>query len=178
MGAPIGFYPPFLREDLYFRQPTSMPLGAAESGGQKRLYELERETVADHPSAQTEHVHVVVFDALPSREHVMDQPGADTGNLVDCYAGADAAATERHTTLDLARGERSGQGDDEIGIVVREVKRCAPKSKTSRPELRKLAAISFFNPNPPWSEAIPMRIVGCSSARRRPIEALNPKARS
>jgi hypothetical protein len=59
----------------------------------------------------------------------MDQPGADAGNLVGGDAGADAAAAERHATLDLARGERSGQGNDEIGIVVREVKRMRAEVK-------------------------------------------------
>ena len=131
-----------------------MALGPGKPGGKKSLDELQRKAAADHPSAHANDVHVVVLHALPRGEDVVDEPGANPVDLVGRDAGADAAAAERHTTLDLAGGERSGQGNYEIGVVVREVQRMRAEVEDLCPELRNFAAISFVNANPPWSEAI------------------------
>ena len=45
---------------------------------------------SDDPSADAQHVHVVVFDALVSRIGVMANRRADPGDLVRRHADADA----------------------------------------------------------------------------------------
>jgi hypothetical protein len=98
-----------------------MPRGAAEAGGKKSLNELQRERRSDHLSAETKDIHVVVFDALTGRKHVMDQSGAHPRDLIRGDRGANAAAAQRHPALDLARRDSPRQGDDEIRVVISRV---------------------------------------------------------
>jgi hypothetical protein len=98
-----------------------MPRCSAEAGGKKSLDELQRERRSDHLSAETKDIHVVVFDALTGRKHVMDQSGADPRDLIRGDRGSDAAAAQRHASLDLARRDSPRQGDDEIRVVIRRV---------------------------------------------------------
>ena len=58
-----------------------------------------RERRADDPRAEAEDVHVVVLDALPRRERVVAQSGADSGTLF--------AATDAPTPLPQTRMPRS-----------------------------------------------------------------------
>lgn len=82
----------------------------------------------------------------------MDEPGAHAWNLVGGDGRADAAAAERHAALEPPCGDRRGQGGDEVGIVIRGV-------QLMYPEPRKDSATSRFKANPPWSAAIPTRIM-------------------
>jgi hypothetical protein len=52
----------------------------------------------------------------------MDQPGLHTANLIRGYRGADAAAAERDSALDLSCGNCLCQWDDEIGVVIERIK--------------------------------------------------------
>ncbi len=66
-------------------------------------------------------IHVVIFDALARGEHVVDQPSANAGDFVRNNARADAAAAKRDAPFDIARSDRSGEGNDIVRIVVRGV---------------------------------------------------------
>jgi hypothetical protein len=85
-------------------------LSAAEASEQECLDQLQSKAVADHSAAQTEHIHVGVLDALMRGESVVDQPGANGGDLVRRDARADAAAADRYPrsispdATDLVRG--------------------------------------------------------------------------
>ncbi|MGA7540912.1 MAG: hypothetical protein WBW93_19315 [Steroidobacteraceae bacterium] len=68
---------------------------------------------------------------------------------------ADPAAAKRQASLDLPRGDGSGQWHDEVRVVILH----APKSTTSYSEARNASATRPFRTKPPWSEAIPTRIM-------------------
>ena len=90
---------------------------------------------------------------------MMDEPGTHAGNLVRGDGCPHAAAAERHSAFNLPRGDGPGQGDDEVGVVISGVRLVAPKSTTSYPEPRNDSATCPFKVNPPWSAAIPTRIM-------------------
>ena len=91
-----------------------------------------RETFADHTAApRTEHVHVVVLDALTRGEDITDQSDA----------------------IDLARGITS-RDRHPLGS------QWAPEPRTSCPAPPNIRPISAFSANPRWSsDAIPTCIV-------------------
>jgi hypothetical protein len=61
--------------------------------GQKGLDQFPGERRPDDFSAQTEDIHVVIFDALMSGENIMDEPGTHARNFVRCDGRTHAAAT-------------------------------------------------------------------------------------
>ena len=61
---------------------------------------------------------MIVLDALPGREMVVDQTGAHTRDLVGAHRRADAAAADRDAAIHFPRDHRSGEWNDEVGIVV------------------------------------------------------------
>ena len=93
-------------------------LGLTELGGQECLDEVPGHGRSDGAASQTEDVHVIVLDPLPGRKVVVDQRGADPGNLVGADRRADSAAADRHPAVHLPRDDRLGEGDDEVRIVV------------------------------------------------------------
>ncbi len=98
-----------------------MTLGAGELRGQERLDEFFGEEGADDASAQAENVHVVVFNALVSRESVMDQSCPDAGDLVGGNRGTHAAAANSDAAFDLPRGDGACQRYYEIRVIIRGV---------------------------------------------------------
>jgi hypothetical protein len=48
----------------------------------------------------------------------MDEPDTHAVNLVRGDRCSDSAAAKRHSTFDLACGDRLSQANDEVGIVV------------------------------------------------------------
>ena len=60
---------------LHFRQATLMACGAAEAGAQESFDQFYSPCGFDELSAQTDDIHVVIFDALSGGEVVMDKPG-------------------------------------------------------------------------------------------------------
>ena len=66
-----------------------MPIGLTELGAEERLDEIPGDGGPDRPSAHAEDVEVIVLDALLRGEVVVDERGADAGDLV----GADRRAT-------------------------------------------------------------------------------------
>jgi len=61
---------------------------------------------------------VIVLDALLGREMVVNQAGADTLDLVGAHRRANAAAADREAAIHFPRCHRSGEWNDEVGIVV------------------------------------------------------------
>jgi len=66
---------------------------------------------------------VIVFHALARREMVFDQSRANSGNLIRANRGAHATAADGHAAHDSSLGNRTGEWDHEIGIVVLRVQR-------------------------------------------------------
>ena len=62
---------------------------------------------------------------------IVDQRGADAGYLVGTDRCANAAAADRHATLDLAGHDRACERYDEVRIVVILTRLLAPKSMIS-----------------------------------------------
>jgi hypothetical protein len=59
-----------------------MAFGLAEFGCQKSFDEVPSHHGSHDPATQTNNVHVIVLDALPSREVVIDQTGANSRDFV------------------------------------------------------------------------------------------------
>jgi hypothetical protein len=57
-------------------------LGLTELGRQELLDEVPGEERPQSPSAQTNYVHVIVFDPLSGGEVIADQTGSNARNLV------------------------------------------------------------------------------------------------
>jgi hypothetical protein len=134
-------------------------LSAAEVSGQKGFDQFPGKRRPDHFAPQTKDIHVVILDALMGGENIVDEPGTHTGNFVRRDGRSHAAAAEGYSTVHLSGGDGPGEGDDEVGIVIFGVIWCAPKSTTSYPEPRSDSATCLFKAKPPWSDAIPTRIV-------------------
>jgi hypothetical protein len=88
-------------ERLYFCQAASMAWGAAEVCGQKGLKQFQSQCGSNHLSAQTNYVHIVVFDALTGGEDVTDEPGPQLGEtlfaVMDAPTPLPQSATPRST---------------------------------------------------------------------------------
>jgi hypothetical protein len=89
----------------------------------------------------------------------MDEPGTHAANFVRGDGRSHAAATERHSAFNLSRGDGPGQGDDEVGVVVSGVQLVCAEVHDLVPEPRSDSATCPFKANPPWSAAIPTRIM-------------------
>ena len=94
----------------HLAQAAQVSLGLAELGGQERLDEVPGHGRSHGPAAHAEDVHVIVLDALPGREMVVDQRGADARNLVGADRRADAAAADRHAAVHLSRCHALARG--------------------------------------------------------------------
>ena len=66
----------------HFVDSALVALRAAEASLQERLNQLPCQCRPNHLPAKREYIHFVVFHALMSGEHIVDEPGAHTGNLV------------------------------------------------------------------------------------------------
>jgi hypothetical protein len=72
----------------------------------------------DGPTVRANDVHVIVLDPLPSREVIVNQPGADAWDLVSTNGRAHAAAADRDNTFYRPPGGGSRERNDEIRIIV------------------------------------------------------------
>ena len=136
-------------EGSHFAEASQVPVRLTEPGIQKRLGQVPGNGRSHRAASHTNDVHVIVLDALPGREMVVDQSGANAWNLVGTDAGTHAAAADRHAAFHLASGDSLSEWNDEIGIVIARTRECAPKSTTSWPSMRRWATNSSFNANPP-----------------------------
>src|SRR3954454_15453012 len=98
------FHLPFHFGDL--EQPRHVALAAVEGRVQECGYELARERRADDLRAETQHVHVVVLDALVRAVGVVAHRRADAGHLARGDGRADAGAADEHGALGLPALDR------------------------------------------------------------------------
>ena len=96
-----------------------MPRLAREAGVQERANQLVGELDADDATAEHEHVHVVVLDALVRRVRVMAETSANARNPVRDHRRADAAAAEEDAALGPRLADGRGDGLRVVGIVHR-----------------------------------------------------------
>src|SRR5580704_3273654 len=90
-------------QGCHLAQSAQMSFGLAELRCQECLHEVPSHSRAYRPATHAEHIHVIVLDALPSREVVVDQRGADAGYLVRADRGAIAAAADCNAAIDRLR---------------------------------------------------------------------------
>ena len=102
----------------HFAEAPQVSLGRAECRREKRLNEVPCDSCADGSAAYTEDIHVIVLDALPGREVVVDQSRADSAHLVCAYGSAHATAADRHSTLDFRCCEGASQRKNIVRIVI------------------------------------------------------------
>ena len=88
---------------------------------QEGLDQLPGKRFPNHLSAETKDIYVVIFDALTSGEHIMDESCAHAGNLVRGDGDSDAATAERDSALNLTIGNSLGQRDDEVWVIIRRI---------------------------------------------------------
>ena len=100
-----------------------MALGLAEFSSQKCLDQVPGEFCPNDAATQANDVHVIVFDALPRREMIFDQGRANARNLIGADRGANPAAANRYAAHYFSFGNRAGEGDHEIRIVILRVQR-------------------------------------------------------
>src|SRR6266850_5810599 len=99
-------------------QPPGMPLLARVAGGGEGADDLPGDLLPDDPGAEAEDVHVVVLDPLMGGVGVVEEPGADAGELVGGHRHAHAAAADDDAALDVAAPQRAADRFREIGVVV------------------------------------------------------------
>jgi hypothetical protein len=102
----------------HFAEAPQVSLGRAESRREKRINQVPCDSWADGSAAYTEDIHVIVLDALPGREVVVDQRCADSAHLVCAYRSAHATAADRHSTLHLRCCEGASQRKNIVRIVI------------------------------------------------------------
>ena len=107
----------FQRDHLGEAAP--MPRLAGEASVQERANQLAGELDADDTTAEHQHVHVVVLDALVRRIGVMAQSGANPGNPVRGHRCANAAPAEQDAALGPVLAQGSTDGLRIVGIVHR-----------------------------------------------------------
>src|SRR5882757_4985489 len=102
----------------HLAQPAQMSFGLTEPGSQKGLDEIPSHSRSHRSATHAEDVHVIVFDALPGREMIVDQRGADAGNLVGTDRRPYAAAANCHPAIDLPRRHSPTERNNKVRIVV------------------------------------------------------------
>jgi hypothetical protein len=91
----------------------------AEASVQECLNQLAGEFDTDDTTAEHQHVHVVVLNALMRRIGVVAQAGADPGNPVRGHRCANAAPAEQDAALGPVFAQRLTHGLCIVGIVHR-----------------------------------------------------------
>ena len=99
-------------------ETSHVALRLTEPGRQECLDEIPSYGRPHRSAAHANDVHMIVLDPLPSREVVVNQPGADAWDLVGANRRAHAAAADRDTMFYLPPGDGSGERNDEIRIIV------------------------------------------------------------
>ena len=95
-----------------------MPRRAAESRGEKCLHQFPRESVTDDEATEADHVQVVVLDTLVRRKVFVNQAGANPGHFVRADGCSNPTATDAHAAIHRPGGNRPGQRDDKIRIII------------------------------------------------------------
>jgi hypothetical protein len=102
----------------YFAQATYVPFSPTELVREKRLNQVPGHGWSHGPAAHTDDIHVVVLHSLAGGEVVVNQPGADTRDLVGTHRSANPATADSDAATHFSRGHRAGERDYHIGIIV------------------------------------------------------------
>src|SRR5262245_50591837 len=125
MWSPLG-----LGEELYRRfsrrilergdlgETAQVAGGLAVARSEIGLDQIPRDLGAHRAAAHAEDVHVVVLDALPRREVIVNERGPNAPHLVRTDRSPDSAPADRHTAIDRPRRDRSRERRDGVRIVV------------------------------------------------------------
>jgi len=95
-----------------------MTPGVAESRGEKCLNQFPGERMANYEAAETNHVHVVVLNALVRGKRFMDQTRPHTRHLVGGDRCPNTAPTDGHAARYLSAGDGAGQRHDKVRIII------------------------------------------------------------
>src|SRR6266511_1122416 len=87
-------------------QPSNIALLPREGGAEEGLDEISGQLRADYLRPQTEHVHVIVLDALVGGVGIVADCRADAGKLAGRDRGAHARPADEDAALGLAREDR------------------------------------------------------------------------
>jgi hypothetical protein len=101
-----------------FAQPAKVTLGLTESGIEKGIDQILRHRWSDRSAAHTDDVHVIVLNPLPGRKVIVNQSGANAGDLIGTDRSADTAATNRNAPLYFSGSNGPREGSDVVGIVI------------------------------------------------------------
>src|SRR2546425_11781327 len=115
--TPLESSPEPCLEIMALREPPQVPLLAGELCGEERPHDLVRKPRADHPRAETEHVHVVVLDGLMRRVAVVADRGADARKFIGGNRHAGSAAADDHASVDLTLAKHNGHGLGVVGVI-------------------------------------------------------------
>jgi hypothetical protein len=95
-----------------------MALRAAESRSEKCLHQFPGEGVTDYKPAETDHVQIIVLDALVRRKGFVNQTGADARNLVRNDRRPDATPADGHAPRYFSTRDGARQRHDKVRIVI------------------------------------------------------------
>jgi hypothetical protein len=101
-----------------FGEAAGVAWGLAEAGGEEGLNEIPSDFGADCAPAHAEDIHVIVLHALFGGEVVVDEAGADAGDLVGADGGSDAAAADGDAAFAGPGGDGAGQGENKVWVVI------------------------------------------------------------
>jgi hypothetical protein len=82
-----------------FAQTSQVVIRLAEFGCEKGLNKVPGDHGPYDPATQTNNVHVIVLDTLPSREVIIDQSSANSRNFVGTDGSTHTASTNRNPAL-------------------------------------------------------------------------------
>ncbi len=78
-----------------------MALFVCEPRFQECPHNLQRGSRTDNAGPETEHIHVVMFNALMTRVCIVRDACPDTFDLIRCHTCADSTATDKDSALNL-----------------------------------------------------------------------------
>src|SRR5262249_25031064 len=96
-----------------------MPHLPTEASVQEGANKLAGELDADDTTAEHQHVHVVVLNALVGRIGVVTQSGTNPWNPICGHRGANAAPAEQDTALGSVLAQGSTDSGRIVGIIHR-----------------------------------------------------------
>lgn len=95
-----------------------MPVGSTKTGVQERPDIPLSTGETDYPSAQTEQVEIIVFNALLGGEKIVDERGPNAFYFVCYYGYTYSTAADGNTALYVTRHNGLSQGHHKVGVVV------------------------------------------------------------
>jgi hypothetical protein len=101
-----------------FLQPSAKALRSFEARGEKGLGQFPSQGVTDQQAAKTDHVQIIVLNALMRRKIFINQASPNTDNFIRGKGRADPAATDAYASIHGPGGNRTGQGNDKVRVII------------------------------------------------------------